>query len=236
MIAKNQNDLLEPDFASGEIILIDKGIGFTSFNAVYKIRKTVNVKKVGHAGTLDPLATGLLILCTGKKTKEISSFQDLRKTYSGVITLGKRTASLDSEGEFIEEKGIDGISESMILESRNSFLGKILQTPPMYSALKVKGKRLYKYARNGIEIERMPREVEIYKFDIEKIELPDVHFVVECSKGTYIRTLADDLGTKLNCGGYLSKLRREKIGEFDVSDAFTIDEFQKKYSRPLEAD
>lgn len=236
MIAKNQSEELEPDFASGEVVLIDKGIGFTSFNAVYKVRKTVQVKKVGHAGTLDPLATGLLILCTGKKTKEISHFQGLKKTYSGVITLGKRTASLDSEGDFIEEKGIEGIDEKMIFEARNSFLGKILQIPPMYSALKVKGKRLYKLARNGVEVERMPREVEIYKFDIEKVELPDVHFVVECSKGTYIRTLADDMGTKLNCGGYLSKLRREKIGDFDVTDAFTLEEFQEKYSRSVEND
>ncbi|MGE5680028.1 MAG: tRNA pseudouridine(55) synthase TruB [Bacillota bacterium] len=225
MITKTTADFSSIDFDKGEIILIDKSIDKSSFNVIYKIRKAVGVKKAGHAGTLDPKATGLLIICTGKKTKEISSFQDQIKTYTGVITLGKKTLSMDSESEFIEENGIDGISESDILNTKERFTGDILQIPPMYSAVKFKGKSLYKYARKGIELKREARPVHISEFKITKIDLPDVHFEITCTKGTYIRVIAHDFGEALGCGGYLSALRRTKIGAHDVAEAFTIDEF-----------
>lgn len=225
VITRQTVDLKCADFDKGEVILIDKSLYKSSFNVIYKIRKATGVKKAGHAGTLDPRATGLLIICTGKKTKEISLFQDSPKTYTGVITLGKTTLSMDSETDFVEEKGIDGIREEDILLARDSFLGEIFQTPPMYSAVKFKGKSLYKYARKGINLKREPRKITVTGFEITKIDLPEVHFEIKCSKGTYIRVIAHDFGQKLGCGGYLSSLRRTKIGEFDVKDAFTIDEF-----------
>jgi tRNA pseudouridine55 synthase len=212
------------------VILIDKDADRSSFNIVYKLRKITGVKKIGHAGTLDPKATGLLILCTGKKTKEISKFQDLKKVYTGIITLGKKTPSMDSETGVLEEKSTGDITSEKIEEVRKTFLGKILQLPPMYSAIKHKGKSLYKYARKGVEIERQLREVEIYDFEITKYIEPDVHFKITCSKGTYIRVIADDFGNKLGCGGYLKKLRREAIGEYSADNAFTIDEFEKKFN------
>jgi len=216
MITKLTPPKTDIDFHNGQAILIDKPIGWTSFKVVYQIRKTVNVKKVGHAGTLDPRATGLLIICTGKMTKSISGFQDLPKIYSGIITLGKKSESMDLETEPFEEKPVENINEEKILEVRDKFLGEIEQIPPMYSAVKVKGKRLYKYAREGKTIEREPRKVIISKFEIKKIELPDIHFEITCSKGTYIRVIANDFGDKLGCGGLLSKLRREQIGEYKV--------------------
>lgn len=227
MITRQNSSFDEIDFSTGEAVLIDKPLKMSSFSVVYKVRKAVGVKKVGHAGTLDPMATGLLIICTGKKTKEITSFQDMEKTYTGIISLGKRTASMDSETEFEDEKGIEGITEQDILNAKTAFSGKISQLPPMYSAVKHKGKSLYKYARKGREIQREPREVEIYGFDITKIELPDVHFEIRCSKGTYIRVIADDFGAKLGCGGYLKELRRSKIGAYSVEDAFVIEDFVK---------
>lgn len=230
MISKATNDFSKFDFTNGEVILIDKDADRSSFNIVYKLRKITGVKKIGHAGTLDPKATGLLILCTGKKTKEISKFQDLKKVYTGIITLGKKTPSMDSETGVLEEKSTGDITSEKIEEVRKTFLGKILQLPPMYSAIKHKGKSLYKYARKGVEIERQLREVEIYDFEITKYIEPDVHFKITCSKGTYIRVIADDFGNKLGCGGYLKKLRREAIGEYSADKAFTIDEFEKKFN------
>lgn len=230
MISKATNDFGKFDFNNGEVILIDKDADKSSFNIVHKLRKITGVKKIGHAGTLDPKATGLLILCTGKKTKEISKFQDLKKVYSGIITLGKKTSSMDSETETLEEKSTVDITPEKIEKVRKTFLGKIMQLPPMYSAIKHKGKSLYKYARKGVEIERQLREVEIYDFEITKYIEPDVYFKITCSKGTYIRVIADDFGSKLGCGGYLKKLRREAIGEYSVDNAYTIDEFEKKFN------
>lgn len=230
MISKATNDFGKFDFDNGEVILIDKDADKSSFNIVHRLRKITGVKKIGHAGTLDPKATGLLILCTGKKTKEISKFQDLKKVYSGIITLGKKTSSMDSETETLEEKSTVDITPEKIEKVRKTFLGKIMQLPPMYSAIKHKGKSLYKYARKGVEIERQLREVEIYDFEITKYIEPDVYFKITCSKGTYIRVIADDFGSKLGCGGYLKKLRREAIGEYSVDNAYTIDEFEKKFN------
>lgn len=229
MITKKLTNFEDVDFAAGQVIIFDKDLKASSFNVVQKVRKAVNVKKVGHAGTLDPYATGLLIICTGKKTKEIYKYQDLSKTYTGTITLGKKTPSMDVETEVIEEKSIDGICEDKILKVRDSFLGNIQQTPPMYSAIKHKGKSLYKYARKGKEIKREPREVSIHEFEITKIDLPEVFFKIKCSKGTYIRVIANDFGDKLGCGGYLTELRRTEIGDIKVDDAFKIEEFQSYF-------
>lgn len=230
MITKQTISRNEADYSAGETILIDKHSGITSFGIVNRLRRIIHVKKVGHAGTLDPRATGLLIICTGKKTKIISSFQDLPKVYSGIIKLGEKTPSMDSETEVIEKKTTDGISEDMIFAARDKFTGDIEQIPPMYSALKHNGKALYKYARKGEEIVREPRKVKVYYFKITGINLPEVHFEINCSKGTYIRSIANDLGDVLNCGGHLKELRREKIGDYSVDDALTLKEFEDHYS------
>jgi len=225
MITKASIDLSNCDYLAGEAILIDKEKGKTSFNVVHRVRKIVNVKKVGHAGTLDPAATGLLIVCVGKKTKEIYKYQDLEKTYTGIIELGKKTPSMDSETEVISERSYLNVTDNMIEDVRKSFIGEIKQIPPMYSALKHKGRALYKYARSGVEVAREPREVNIYEFEILRVNLPEIEFKIRCSKGTYIRVIADDFGEKLACGGFLKRLRREAIGEYNVEDALTVEEF-----------
>ncbi|MBU2493862.1 MAG: tRNA pseudouridine(55) synthase TruB [Bacteroidetes bacterium] len=226
MITKTTNDFSDLDFLAGEVILIDKTKGLTSFSVVHKIRKAVNVKKVGHAGTLDPEATGLLIICTGKKTKEIYKYQESEKTYTGIISLGKSSASMDAETEFSEEKSLIGIGSDDIENVRKSFLGNIQQMPPMYSAIKHKGKSLYEYARKGVEIKRELRDVTVSKFEILKTDLPDIYFEIVCSKGTYIRVIADDFGKKLGCGAYLKSLRRTAIGSYKVDDALEINDFR----------
>ena len=227
MITNDKIDFSKCDFDLGETILIDKPFGWTSFHVVHKIRNAVRVRKAGHAGTLDPLATGLLIICTGKKTKEISKYQDMEKTYTGTITLGKSTPSMDMETEVIEEKSIVGITEENILIQKEKFIGEIFQTPPMYSAIKHRGKSLYKFARKGKIVEREPRKVIVTKFNINEIKLPDIFFEISCSKGTYIRAIADDLGKNLGCGAVLSSLRRTKIGDFNVENAVQVEEFKK---------
>jgi tRNA pseudouridine55 synthase len=229
MITKASSDFSKFDFQSGEVILIDKPIGWSSFKVVYKIRQATGVKKVGHAGTLDPLATGLLILCTGKKTKEITKYQDAEKTYTGTITLGKSSASMDLETEISSVKSTEGISEEQIFDVRDSFIGKSFQIPPMYSAVKVNGKALYKSARKGKVVERLAREITIYGFEITNVSIPFIDFEIICSKGTYIRSIANDFGGKLGCGGLLSSLRRTKIGSYSVDDAVSTDEFTFKF-------
>ncbi len=231
MITRKTSNLSTADFSAGEVILFDKDSGSSSFYIVKKVRGITGVKKVGHAGTLDPNATGLLILCTGKKTKEIYKYQDAEKTYSGIITLGKRTESMDPESDVIEEKDFDYVTDDMVVKAAAGFLGEIEQTPPMYSALKYKGKSLYKYARKGIEVERKPRTVTIFNFTIKSVNLPDVKFVLTCSKGTYVRVIADDLGKELGCGAFLSALRREKIGKYSVEDALNVNEFESLYKK-----
>ncbi|MCL5027575.1 MAG: tRNA pseudouridine(55) synthase TruB [Bacteroidetes bacterium] len=229
MITKGTIDFSTIDFHSGEAILIDKPSGWSSFKVVYKIRQAIHEKKIGHAGTLDPLATGLLIICTGKKTKEISKFQDFEKTYSGTILLGKTSASMDLESSITESKPVENITADQILKTRDSFLGNILQTPPMFSAVKMHGKSLYKLARKGKTIEREPREVVIHKFELKRINLPEIEFEIVCSKGTYIRAIANDFGEKLGCGGLLSSLRRTKIGNYSVDDAWNVSEFISEF-------
>ncbi len=229
IITKQTKELQNLDYQSGQVILIDKPVSWTSFDVVAKIRKLTQVRKVGHAGTLDPLATGLLIVCTGKKTKEISDYQEQRKKYTGIITLGKSSPSMDMATEVTEKALPDNLDEEKILEIRNKFLGNIEQVPPMFSAIKHKGKALYKFARAGKEVERKPKQVEIFSFEILKIDLPDIHFEIDCSKGTYIRVIANDFGNELGCGGILSLLRRTEIGEYKVNDAYEMDEFSSMF-------
>jgi tRNA pseudouridine55 synthase len=233
MINKERADFTGLDFHKGEEILIDKPYGWSSFKVVYEIRNSIGWLKIGHAGTLDPFATGLLILCTGKKTKSISEFQDLEKTYSGTITLGKATPSMDLETEILSEKPFSHITEEQIYLLKEEFTGKIMQVPPMYSAIKQNGKNLYKLARKGKSVERQPRQINISGFNITKIELPLVHFEIICSKGTYLRVIANDFGEKLGCGGVLSSLRRSKIGDFSVENALSVEEFKEKLNKSI---
>ncbi len=228
MVTKQTSDFLKLDFKAGEVLLIDKPHSWTSFKVVNRVRRATNARRVGHAGTLDPTATGLLILCTGKKTKEIYKYQDLNKTYSGIITLGLTSPSMDAETETKALPIPEKLDEKQIKIVRDQFLGEISQIPPMYSALKVDGKKLYKLARKGKTVKREPRRVTIYSFDILKIDLPDIHFEISCSKGTYIRVIANDFGEKIACGGILSNLRRTKIGEYSVNDALEVDQFLKR--------
>jgi len=230
MIDNQTNDFAPLDFLKGEVILIDKPAGWTSFKVVHKIRKAIQVKKVGHAGTLDPMATGLLILSTGKKTKELGQYQNLNKTYTGTILLGKTSASMDTETEFTDHPIPDSINEHLIFSVRDEFLGETEQVTPMYSAAKINGKKLYSLARKGMKVERKPRKIYVEKFEIMAINLPEIDFKICCSKGTYIRAIADDFGKKLGCGAVLIRLRRIKIGEFDVDNALQVDDFLEKVS------
>ncbi len=213
------------NFEEGEVLLFDKPITWTSFDVVNKVRHTIRTKKVGHAGTLDPLATGLLVLCTGKMTKQIDTIQATEKEYLATITLGKTTPSYDLETEFDSETDITHLSEAQVAEAIMSYVGNQMQMPPMYSALKVDGKRLYKLARKGKEIELQPRPVSIYSIEIKSISLPTVQFLLRCSKGTYIRTLAHDIGQQLGVGAHLSALRRTKVGHLSVEDAYDLPAF-----------
>jgi len=234
IITNQALSLSDADFSEGEIILIDKPSGPTSFQVVSKIRKITGVKKVGHSGTLDPKASGLMIVCTGKKTKEMDRFINLNKTYTGIIRLGLTSPSMDTETECTELSLQKDLDEKKIFEVRDSFLGEIEQIPPMYSAVKINGKKLYNLARKGKSIVREPRKIIIEKFEIEKINLPDIHFSITCSKGTFIRVIADDFGKKLNSGGILAELRRTEIGEFRVDEAIRIDQFDSQiFSVPV---
>ena len=219
------------DLISGEIILINKDEGWSSFDVVNKIRYAIKKKfsinkiKVGHAGTLDPLATGLLILCTGKMTKKIGTLSILNKKYTGTITLGATTPSYDCETEIDKTYPINHINDDMILKQANSFIGSNNQKPPIYSAIKKDGKRLYKYARAGEKVEIKSRKIQILEFNIIAIEIPNIHFEILCSKGTYIRSIANDFGERLNSGGYLSMLKRTEIGKHSVKDAYKVEDF-----------
>ncbi len=208
----------------GKIILVDKPLTWTSFDVVKKLRYHLKVKKIGHAGTLDPLATGLLILCTGKMTKQINSFQAQKKEYTGRFIIGATTPSYDLETQVENEVSIESITEQDVVLASQKFIGEIDQTPPIYSAVKVGGKRAYKEARKGVKVEIKSRTVQIESFEITHMALPEVSFKIVCSKGTYIRSIARDLGEILGVGAYLAELRRTKIGEFSVESANTIDE------------
>ncbi len=213
-------------YEEGKVLLINKPYEWTSFDAVRKVRYLTRTKKVGHAGTLDPLATGLLIICTGKFTKKINEYMAQEKEYTGTITLGAITPTYDLESEPVNYKPFEHLTKEDLLECTKPFTGAILQTPPIHSAIKKDGKRVYELARRGIDVKLEPRPVTISVFELTKIELPEVHFRVVCSTGTYIRSLANDFGACLGCGGYLSKLVRTRIGDFKLEDAMSIEEFQ----------
>ncbi|MCP4649992.1 MAG: tRNA pseudouridine(55) synthase TruB [PVC group bacterium] len=201
------------------ILLIDKPSGVTSHDMVFQIRKRLQVKKVGHAGTLDPAATGLLILLIGKATKLSASFLGLDKKYEVKLTLGVTTKTADHTGEILKKKEVPEFLQEQIEQVLGRFIGSIEQIPPMVSAKKIGGKKLYVLARKGIEIERKPQKINIYNIELKEINLPDVYFSVHCSKGTYIRTLCEDVGEVLSCGGHMSALRRTACGEYKVEDA-----------------
>ena len=220
------------DFLEGQLVLIDKPLEWSSFQAVnsvkWALRRAFDLKKikVGHAGTLDPLATGLLLVCTGRFTKRIQEFQGLEKEYTGTITLGATTPSYDLETEIDQQFSTTHITEDLIYETAASLTGSITQTPPVFSALKKDGKRLYEYARDGKEVAIPPRTIEISEFEILEITIPNVKFRVVCSKGTYIRSLAHDFGKMMSSGAHLSALRRTKIGDYNVNNGLAPKSFE----------
>lgn len=226
--------MTEENFKNGKVLLIDKPLEWTSFQVVNKLRWHIKQRfklkkiKVGHAGTLDPLATGLLILCTGNETKNIDSYQAQIKEYTGIFTLGGTTPSYDLETSIDKRFEISHITPTLIEETTKQFIGTIQQKPPIFSAIKQEGKRLYDLARKGETAEIKSREITISEFEITKIEMPNIHFRVVCSKGTYIRSLAFDFGKALKSGAHLSALRRTKIGDFSVGNAFSIEGFIEK--------
>lgn len=219
------------DFLGGEVLLFDKDLDWTSFDLVQRVRNTLCKKmgikkmKVGHAGTLDPLATGLMILCTGKFTKKIESFQAQEKEYTATLKLGATTPSFDLETEEDSSTDISFITLQAVENTIKKFQGEIEQVPPIFSAVKVNGKRAFNYARNGEEVKLQPKKIVIKKIEVESFDLPYLKIRVECSKGTYIRSLARDIGESLKCGAYLTNLRRTRIGDFRVENAISVDFF-----------
>ena len=221
----------ENSFEEGRILLINKPLQWTSFDVVRKIRNTIKIKKVGHAGTLDPLATGLLIVCTGKFTKRINEYMAQEKEYTGTFVLGATTPTYDLESEPANFKSIEGITEEYIYETAKKFTGEIMQMPPIHSAIKQKGKPVYLLARKGVDVVMEPRRVTIKEFEITSIDLSVVSFRVVCTTGTYIRSLAHDFGQALGCGAYLGSLCRTRIGEFTINDAMGMEEFIASVNR-----
>ena len=226
-------DFSRESFINGKLLLINKPINWTSFQVVNKIRWLIksNYKikeiKVGHAGTLDPLAQGLLIVCTGKLTKKIVEYQNKKKSYSGTFFIGATTPSFDLETEIDSTYSIKNIDKKKLIQTSKKFLGTSKQSPPIFSAIKLKGKKLYDYARKGENVKLEKREINIYKFEITNTNLPLVDFVIECSKGTYIRSIANDFGKELKSGAYLQNLVRNSIGNYNLKDALSINDFEK---------
>ena len=226
-------DFNRDSFINGKLLLINKPINWTSFQVVNKIRWLIKSNyeikkiKVGHAGTLDPLAQGLLIVCTGKLTKKIAEFQSAKKGYSGTFFIGATTPSFDLETEIDSTYSIKNIDKKKLILASKKFLGKSKQSPPIFSAIKLKGKKLYDYARKGENVKLEKREINIYKFELTNINLPLVDFEIECSKGTYIRSIANDFGKELKSGAYLQNLVRTSIGDYKLKDALSITDFEK---------
>lgn len=208
---------------NGMMLLIDKPIGYSSARIVNIIKKKLKVKKAGHSGTLDPKATGLLVVCTDKMTKVLNEFLNADKVYEGIMILGATTKSYDTETEITERNSISHLTHGDIKIKAEEWVGNFEQIPPMFSAVKYKGKPLYKYARKDKNIERKPKQIKIHEFEIQNIKLPEVKFYIKCSKGTYIRTLIHDFGESLGVGAYLKELRRLKIGDLDIKDSITLD-------------
>ncbi len=217
---------LQP-YLEGQVILLNKPLHWTSFDTIRKIRKITGVNKVGHAGTLDPLATGLLIICTGKFTKRINEFMAQRKVYTGTITIGASTPTYDLESDPENFRDYSFVNKELLDEKLQSFVGTIEQVPPIHSAIKQGGKPVYLAARKGNEVKLEPRPITIYSFELSNIDLPKLDFEIACSTGTYIRSLANDYGAALGTGGYLSKLCRTKIGDFSLDKAVSMEEFEQ---------
>ena len=209
------------------ILLVDKPQGITSHDVVAKMRRVFRIKKIGHAGTLDPMATGLLLILVGKATKASQYLMSLDKEYTGTIKLGEVTDSQDADGETVMTKPVPELTEKDVVKVMQTFLGDQYQTPPMYSAKKINGQKLYKLAREGKVVPREPRVIHISRYEITKFSLPDISFIVRSSKGAYIRTLAHDLGDRLDCGGHLSSLRRTAVGQFRVEESNTVEAIQE---------
>ena len=222
------DNISDDNIINGKTLLIDKPLNWTSFDAVKYIRRSLTSKfkikkiKVGHAGTLDPLASGLLIICIGKQTKKISEYQNLPKSYTGRFKLGESTPSYDRETEVNKSFSYSHINESDLNNLAKKFIGKKMQKPPVYSAIKKDGKRMYEYARKNIKIEIQERKIEIYEFEITNFSSPYVEFIIKCSKGTYVRSIANDFGQRLNSGSFLYELRRTGIGDFSILNALKI--------------
>ncbi len=208
----------------GRILLINKPLQWTSFDVVNKLRYKLKIKKIGHAGTLDPLATGLLIICVGKMTKRIEEFMGQEKEYTGKLIIGQITVSHDLETPVTDQKDISSVNDDLIKLTAARFIGNISQLPPQHSAIRIKGRRAYEFAREGKEIELKHRDVTVKEFEITRINLPEVSFRISCSKGTYIRSLVRDFGDQLQVGAYLSELCRTRIGDFKLEDALTVDQ------------
>lgn len=217
-------------YEEGKLLLINKPLNWTSFDVVKKLRYTIGVKKIGHAGTLDPLATGLLIIGTGKFTKKLNELQGLDKTYEGTFEIGKTTPSYDLETEFDSINDISNVKMEDLEKARKDLTGAIAQIPPAHSAVKVGGERAYKKARRNQEVKLEPRNVEIHEFSISNDQLPEVDFKIKCSKGTYIRSIARDFGEKIGVGAYLKRLVRTEVGGFSLDDAEDLDTFIKKFN------
>jgi tRNA pseudouridine55 synthase len=217
-------------FEEGKVLLIDKPLHWTSFDVVRKLRSVIKIKKIGHAGTLDPLATGLLIICTGKFTKKINEYMAAEKEYTGTFTIGAVTTTYDLESEPQEFKDISFITSRLLKETAKQFTGELSQVPPIHSAIKQKGKPVYLLARKGADVKLESRKITVHEFEIINVELPVVSFRVVCTTGAYIRSLANDFGAVLGCGAYLSGLRRTRIGSFTVEESVSPDVFVKQYT------
>ncbi|MCI0692446.1 tRNA pseudouridine(55) synthase TruB [candidate division KSB1 bacterium] len=222
------NAIRRAELKAGKIVAIDKPAGWTSFDVVNKLRGMTGVKKVGHAGTLDPFATGVLLICFAGATKQVDALMGLEKEYQGTFELGAETDSHDVTGKVIAQHPVPELSREQIERAVRRYVGEIMQTPPMFSALKRQGQRLYKLARKGEQIELAPRKVMIYSFEVLEVALPEIRFQVACSRGTYVRALARDLGNDLGCGAFLKTLRRTRVGKYAVGSALSIEQFAKQ--------
>jgi tRNA pseudouridine55 synthase len=227
-VVEINNVISRAELKAGKIVAIDKPTGWTSFDVVNKLRGMTGVKKVGHAGTLDPFATGVLLICFASATKQVDSLMALEKEYQGTFELGTETDSHDVTGKVIAQHPVPELSREQIEQAVRRYVGEIMQTPPMFSALKREGRRLYELARKGEQVELEPRKVTVYAFDVLDVVLPEIRFQVTCSRGTYIRALARDLGKDLGCGAFLKTLRRTRVGQYAASSSLSIEQFAKQ--------
>jgi tRNA pseudouridine55 synthase len=228
VVVEIDNVIRRADLKAGKIVVIDKPEGWTSFDVVNKLRALTKVKKVGHGGTLDPFATGVLLICFAGATKQVNKLMELEKEYLGTFELGAETDSHDVTGKIVSQHPLPDLSRDQIEQAAKRYVGDIMQTPPMFSALKRQGRRLYQLARKGEQIELQPRPVKIYAFDILEVDLPEIRFAVTCSRGTYIRALARDLGKDFGCGAFLKSLRRTRVGDYTAASALSIQQFVER--------